>query len=137
MGRAVAALCSALLLSFKQSAEHARPLERRVSPTLTTTHVKQPVQLWACQHGTGRISAQGPCGRETGASISPCFHCLYDCLCYCVCVRACVTYRQTHGCAQPTDQKPEDQMLSPSRNDTISNFLRRLQIELPFQFMLA
>lgn len=52
-------------------------------------------------------------------------------------VTACVSYGQTHMCAQPTDQKPEDQMLSPNRIDTISNFLRRLQIELPFQLALA
>lgn len=137
LGSAGAALCPDLPLSSQQLAEHARPLERRASPAPTTTRFKQPVQLRPCQHGTGRVTAQGPRGRETGASISPCFHCLNECLCYCMCVRACVSYGQTHIRAQPTDQKPEDQMLSPNRTDTISNFLRRLQIELPFQFALA
>lgn len=40
----------------------------------------------------------------------------------------------THVRTKPTDQKPEDQMLSLKRNDTISNFLHYLQMEVPLHF---
>lgn len=99
-----------------------------------TTHFSQPIYLQPCQHGTGRANTQGSSGGNRSVNF-PLSICLNVCLCCCMRVRVvCMCIADTHIRTKPTDQKPEDQMLSLKRNDTISNFLRYLQTEVPLHF---